>query len=93
MTAPRYGWDHQQQRLRALEELRFAGSGRCAESVCVMPSRLITPAMELHLCHDVTDGRVLGLGHEKCNLAEANRRQKERRKRTTPAGDVTTLKW
>ena len=55
--------------------LREAGAGRCAERVCVAGSRRITASMgsDLHLCHDRDTGRVLGLGHARCNLAEAGR--------------------
>jgi hypothetical protein len=59
-------------------ELAAAGSGRCAELRCVMPSRLITPGMRLHVCHDPTGTVVLGLGHAKCNLSDAGRRARAR---------------
>jgi hypothetical protein len=67
----RYGPEHQAERARHMRALRLAGSGVCAERVCVMRSRVITPDMDLHLCHDPTGTRVLGLGHAACNRREA----------------------
>jgi hypothetical protein len=67
----RYGPEHQAERARHMRALRLAGSGVCAERVCIMRSRVITPDMDLHLCHDPTGTRVLGLGHAACNRREA----------------------
>ena len=61
-----------------MAELKRAGSGRCAEVVCRYRSRLITPDMDLHLCHDRTGAVVLGLGHARCNLSAAGREARER---------------
>lgn len=66
--------------------LERAGSGLCAEIVCRYPSRLITPDMQLHLCHDRRTGAVLGLGHAKCNTSEAARHARARQ-------NVTSLRW
>jgi hypothetical protein len=60
-----------------MRALRQAGSGVCAERVCVMRSRVITPDMDLHLCHDPTGTVVLGLGHRQCNLHEAAKRARK----------------
>jgi hypothetical protein len=54
--------------------LRAQGAGLCAERVCVMRTRVITPEMDLHLSHDPTGLIVLGLSHAKCNVTEASRR-------------------
>lgn len=51
-----------------------AGAGLCAETVCVKRTRVITPDMDLHLCHAPDGVTVLGLGHAACNLREAARR-------------------
>jgi len=72
------------KRLRA--ELQRTGQGTCAERVCVMPTRLITPAMRLHLCHDETGQHIRGLGHAKCNLSDAGRRARARQ-------NVSRLRW
>lgn len=66
--------------------LKRAGSGQCAEEVCMYRSRLITPNMDLHLCHDRRTGAVRGLGHRKCNIAEAARYARSRQ-------NVTTIRW
>jgi hypothetical protein len=67
----RYGPEHQAERERHMRALRQAGSGICAERVCIMRSRVITPDMDLHLCHDPTGTVVIGLGHADCNRHEA----------------------
>ena len=64
---------HRDDVARHRAALKAAGIGTCAEKVCVMPTRLITPAMRLHLCHDRSTGQVLGLGHARCNVREASR--------------------
>jgi hypothetical protein len=69
--SPRYGRDHQATRARLMNELRRTGAGLCAERVCVMRTRVITPDMNLHLAHDPTGQRVLGLAHARCNTHEA----------------------
>jgi hypothetical protein len=96
----RYGREHRAQRARAMAALRRAGSGVCAEHRCVKRSRLITPDMDLHLCHDRTTGQVRGLGHAACNLTEAaryaNRRQQQLRRAGTPRRRTTrqsALRW
>ena len=71
---PRYRTkQHRDAVLAAHAALRSAGSGLCAEIICLMPSRFITPGMDLHLCHDRRTGQVLGLGHARCNRSEASR--------------------
>lgn len=71
---PRYqSKQHRTDVARAKADLTAAGSGYCAETVCLMRSRYIAPGMDLHLCHERTTGRVLGLGHAACNRSEAGR--------------------
>ena len=71
----KYGHDHAKTRAEHMAALKRAGSGQCAEVICLHRSRLITPDMgsDLHLCHNRRTGQVRGLGHAKCNLAEAAR--------------------
>lgn len=71
-------------RKRLLAQLKAAGQGVCAERICVMRSRLITPAMDLHLCHDDTGRHIRGLGHRQCNLSDAGRRARARQQATLP---------
>ena len=65
-------------RKRLIAELQRAGHGVCAERVCVMRTRTITPGMRLHLCHDDTGQHIRGLGHAQCNLSDAGRRARAR---------------
>lgn len=69
-----------------MAQLKAAGSGVCAEVVCAYRSRLITPSMKLHLCHDRRTGEVRGLGHARCNVIEAARYARSLQ-------NVTTLRW
>jgi hypothetical protein len=69
--AAKYGRQHQATREAHMAALRRAGAGLCAEPVCVKRSRVITPAMKLHLAHDPTGTVVLGLAHAECNTHEA----------------------
>jgi hypothetical protein len=93
----RYGRDHRAERARHMAALRAAGSGRCAERVCVKPSRLITPHMDLHLCHDPSGQHVIGLGHADCNRHEAavraRRLQQQRRTPRRRTARQPTLRW
>jgi hypothetical protein len=75
--AKRYGSDHQTTRARHMAALTAAGAGLCAEKVCVMRSRVITPEMDLHLSHDPTGNYVLGLSHAACNRHEASVRARK----------------
>jgi hypothetical protein len=99
--AKRYGREHQTLREAHMAALRLAGSGRCAEPVCVMRSRLITPDMDLHLSHDPTGTVVLGLSHSTCNKHEAAVRARRKQGRNsgrahtarTRAARQSALRW
>lgn len=80
----KYGRTHQTQREQHMRALQAAGAGLCAEPVCIHRSRVITPAMQLHLSHDPTGTRVLGLSHADCNRHEAavRARRMQTRRRT-----------
>lgn len=98
--ARQYGREHQALREQHMRALQLAGSGVCAEtrnprSRCLHRSPIIYPTDALHLCHNSVTGEVLGLGHARCNLAEAARRanriQHNRRRRTIQR--QSALKW
>lgn len=93
----RYGREHRAERARRMAALRRAGTGVCAERVCVKRSRLITPDMELHLCHDEDGTTVRGLGHADCNRHEAavraRRLQQRRRTPTRRTTRQSALRW
>ena len=77
-----YGWAHQQERAK-WKPVVAAGQARCAEPVCLYPSRTI-PAAWAHtklwnLSHDVTGTRWIGPSHRRCNLAENARRNNPKR--------------
>jgi hypothetical protein len=78
-TAAKYrSKTHTDTRKRLMALLKVEGQGLCAETVCVYPSRLITPDMDLHLCHDTTGQTYAGLGHRLCNVTEAAKRARAR---------------
>lgn len=93
----RYGREHRAERARHMAALRAAGSGVCAERVCVMRSRLIVPTDDLHLCHDPSGTVVIGLGHAECNRHEAavraRRLQTRRRPRRARSTRQSGLTW
>lgn len=82
----KYDAGHNRMATRARAALRAAGTGTCAEPECVMPSRVITPDMDLHLSHDPTGRIVIGLSHRICNVTEAA-------KRARALQDATRLTW
>jgi hypothetical protein len=90
---PRYGRKHTTERDRHMAALRHAGAGLCAERVCVMRTRVITPDMNLHLCHAPDGVTVLGLGHARCNLHEAAVRGNRLRYHPTPNPRRSRLTW
>lgn len=73
--------------------LRRAGAGLCAERVCVMRTRLITPDMPLHLAHDPTGTIVLGLAHARCNTHEAAVRARRIQTRRAAHTRQSALRW
>lgn len=89
----RYGRDHRAERERHMLELQRRGAGLCAEPVCLHRSRVITPDMQLHLCHAPDGVTVLGLGHADCNTHEAavRARRLQQTKRTTT--ERSHLRW
>src|SRR3954453_18239187 len=95
--ANRYDATHAATRAAHLAALTAAGAGLCAERVCVKRTRVITPDMELHLCHDETGTVVLGLGHAACNRHEAAVRaramQGRNSGRTRTAHRQSQLRW
>lgn len=65
--------EHRREVAEHRAALARAGSGVCAEIVCLKRSRLILPGMALDLCHERATGRTLGLGHRQCNRSEASK--------------------
>lgn len=58
------------------------GEATCHETICLMPTRAITPGSAWDLCHDTTGTRILGPGHRRCNRSEgATRGNTERANR------------
>ncbi len=82
----KYAGEHPRKVKEAHDALVRAGFGYCAEPRCLERSRLILPGMDLHLSHDTTGTRYLGLSHAQCNRVEASKRA--RAKQT-----ATTLRW
>jgi hypothetical protein len=84
-TARGYGTPHQRVRAR-WEPVVAAGRGWCAELICLMPTRWIRPGTPWHLAH-APDGSYRGPAHQRCNIAERNRRcgNRPRRWRTRKA--------
>lgn len=94
----RYGRDHATTRAAHLAALRQAGSGTCAEtrnpgSRCLMRTPVIYPTDDLHLCHNSRTRDVIGLGHARCNIAEAARRANALSKRKRQTGRQSPLRW
>ena len=87
MAKPKYGHAHQQERER-WRPIVAAGEAYCAEPVCLMRSRLIpaawAPTQLWHVCHDPSGLIVIGVGHRRCNLAEAARRGNRMRRKRPP---------
>jgi hypothetical protein len=82
----KYDAAHNALRARHIAALRAAGTGHCAEPICLATSRTITPGMDLHLSHDPTGRHVIGLSHAACNRSEAGRRARAMQ-------DTTQLTW
>lgn len=89
----RYGREHRTTREQHMTALRAAGAGRCAERVCLHRTRLITPDMDLHLCHDPTGQVVLGLGHADCNRHEAAVRARRMQRSPRRVTRQSALRW
>lgn len=88
MGGSKYGWQHQQER-EHWRSIVASGEAYCAEPVCLMRSRWIPPSLAntqlWHVCHDPSGTVVIGVGHRRCNLAEAARRgNRMRRRRPKP---------
>lgn len=82
MTSPQYRHAHQQER-EGWRLVIARGGARCAEPVCLLPSRLIpaewADTQLWHLSHDPTGTVTIGPSHRRCNLAENARRNNPKR--------------
>lgn len=84
-TAERgYGAAHQAERER-WRPIVESGQARCAERVCLEPSRWLDPMAEWHLAHELGQEGYLGPAHPRCNTAEANRRAAKTRRQAEQA--------
>jgi len=95
-TRPRsrkYGREHRDERERHMAALIRQGAGLCAERICVKRTRVITPDMDLHLCHAPDGVTVLGLGHAACNVREAARRARAKQTRRHHTTERSHLRW
>ena len=84
-----YSGPHQKlkERWRPLVD---AGMVSCHETICLMPTRWIPPGTPWHLGHTPDGTTWTGPVHERCNIAEANRR---RSRRQLPRGWFTSRRW
>jgi hypothetical protein len=86
-----YGSEH--QKLHAQwEPLVDAGMVTCHETICLMPSRWIQPGTPWHLGHTPDGTTWIGPVHQRCNIAESNRRRRGRRTQQ-PMRWVTSRQW
>lgn len=69
MAAPQYRGTYLTIRAAALAYMRPGQP--CAEGC----GKGIYPGQKLHLSHDHATGRIKGLSHASCNIAEGNRRR------------------
>jgi hypothetical protein len=70
--SPDYGYTHQKERDR-WRPIVAADQASCAELICLMPSRHITPGTAWDLAHDRIHGGYLGPAHRRCNRSEGAR--------------------
>lgn len=61
-----YGWAHQKER-RRLKPVVDAGNAWCAQPICLMPTRWITPGTPWALGHNDTRTAWIGPVHAICN--------------------------
>ena len=84
-TTAQRGYGGQHQRVRAQWKPAVdAGQAYCAEVTCLEPSRWIQPGTPWHLAHDDGQRGYRGPAHERCNIAEVNRRRGGTRRRKVP---------
>lgn len=65
---------HRRERARLIAQLKRTGHAVCAQPVCVMHSRDIYPGDQVHLGHDDSGERYIGLVHMLCNVKDGARR-------------------
>ena len=91
-TAQRgYGGAHQRLRAQWKPEVD-AGQAWCHAAICLKPDRHIQPGTPWHLGHTPDRQAWTGPEHERCNIAEANRRRRQRLWQQ-PARWVTSRSW
>ena len=78
MAAPKYSGYYLAIR-KAWAPVIARGEGRCHETICLMPTRTITPGSKWDLCHDTTGTTIIGPGHRRCNRSEGATRGNQAR--------------
>jgi hypothetical protein len=69
----RYGWAHQQVRQQLLAE--YSPTDPCRQVPCLRPGQPLGPVTRrIHLGHDSTGTRYIGLVHDVCNTSDGARR-------------------
>jgi hypothetical protein len=71
-TEQGYGHLHKQERERWRPVVE-AGNARCAELICLLPTRTINPGAPWDLAHNRQTGAYRGPAHRRCNRAEGAR--------------------
>jgi hypothetical protein len=69
-TAQGYGWRHQQQRAHWAKVIEADGGTWCQATVCLMPSRWITPNEPWDLGHEDGQRGWRGPEHRTCNRTD-----------------------
>lgn len=78
--------EHRDLRAAYAQQLEQTGQLVCAQRVCVLFHRRITPATKWHLGHDDTGTRYIGPVHAICNVKDGARRARARQR-------ATRLRW
>lgn len=84
-SAPKYHTaEHRRTRARLMAQLQRDGYAICAQPICLAPTRTIRPGMRVHLGHDDTGTRYIGLVHARCNVVDGARRGRARQQARPP---------
>lgn len=88
-TTRGYGAQHRRERQR-WEPIVEAGRAQCAESICLMPSRVIHPGDRWELAHTPDRTGYLGPAHYLCNRKEPQHRGRADEPRRWPIYEPPT---
>ena len=78
--------EHRDARAAMKRQLERDGHAYCAQPICVMRSRLITPSMRWCAGHNDAGTDYIGPVHQQCNVRDGARRARARQ-------NATTLRW